>query len=218
MNDNAIANRREKIGRRIAEERKRLGCSQTTLGEKLSAMMDGSISAEQNTISNWERGKNLPASLDVFLAMSQIFGCDCGYLLCDYDERTHNSSEICKATGLSDSSIQHLCSLQTWGVTEYAKAIDFLLLDAETRNVSHNYRSVLDLLLFFLHYDNAGAAKKVIFTDGQIGNYNDDGYIQTNAIALNNRIVENAALMELEQALISLKKLLREGKADNGKH
>ena len=114
MNDNSVVNRRRKIGERIATERKKRGWSQEVFGEKLSKKMDWSTAAGQNKISNWENGKHLPSSLDVFLAMSQIFGCDCGYLLCDYDERTHDSAEICKATGLSDRSVECLCSLNTW--------------------------------------------------------------------------------------------------------
>lgn len=217
MNDNPIANRRRKIGKRIATERKKRGWSQAVFGEELSMKMDGAISAEQNTISNWENGKNLPASLDVFLAMSQIFSCDCAYLLCDYDERTHDSAEICKATGLSDRSVQCLCSLNTWEIVKYAKAIDFLLLDLQERDKSHKHRSVLDLLCFFLEYDNSYHTKKQVFLNGYIADY-PGREISTDAIALNERIIENAALMEMEQALISLKKLLREEKGSDGKH
>ena len=79
----------------------------------------------------------------------------------------------------------------------------------QERDKSHNYRSVLDLLLFFLNYDDAGKHKKQIFTSGWVTDYSDDGYISTNAIALNTRIVENAALMEMEQALIDLKRVYR---------
>lgn len=217
MIDNSMTNRRKRIGERIAMERKKRGWSQAVFGEKLSKKMGGSISAEQNTISNWEKGKNLPASLEVFLAISQIFECDCGYLLCDYDEKTHDSTEICKATGLSDCSVQCLCSLNTWEIVKYAKAIDFLLLDLQERYKSNDFRSVLDLLCFFLKYDDICDTKKQVFSDGHIADYA-GGEISTDAIALNERIIENAALMEMEQALISLKKLLRKEQGSDGKH
>lgn len=207
MSDNSIYERGKKIGRRIKEERRKKKLNQAKLGEAVGKLTGEDVG--QATVSDWETGKTIPP-IDRILALSKIFGCDCGYLLCDYNQSTHDLLEMCKATGLSERSIQCLCSLSTWEVTGYAKAIDFLLLDVQERDKSHNYRSVLDLLLFFLNYDNAGAPKKQIFTSGWIGDYNDDGYIVSNAIALNNRIVENAALMEMEQALIDLKRVYRQ--------
>jgi len=177
----------------------------------------------QSTIVNWEKGvTSIP--LDRLIAMSKLFQCDCGYLLCDYDQRTHNLVEISDETGLSEKSINRLSVLKTWGDDSEAKVIDLLLLDAQERYKSHHHRSILDLLSFFWEYDDGGTCKKQIFKNGTILDYNGGyisahrgGYISTDAILLDARIVENAALMELQQALISLKKIYRErGEEEHG--
>lgn len=216
MTDNTIFERGKKIGKRIQEERKKSGMNQRELGEKIAELLNGDVDVAQNTISEWETGKRIPP-LNQILALSKIFGCDCGYILCDYDHRTNNSFEICEATGLSERSINYLCSLKTWGDRSEAEILDFLLLDAQERDKSHHFRSVLDLLRFFLEYDDSSAPPKQIFRNGYIANY-EGGGIATSAIALDSRIVENAALMEMEQALINLKRIKKQkmGESERG--
>lgn len=216
MTDNYILERGKKIGKRIQEERKKLGINQEELGERIMKLLNCEGGVAQNTISGWETGKQIPP-MNQILALSKIFGCDCGYILCDYDQRTNNSQEICEATGLSEHSINFLCSFKTWGDKSLAETLDFLLLDAQERDRSHHFRSVLDLLRFFLEYDDSNAPKKQIFRNGYIANY-EGGGIATSAIALDSRIVENAALMEMEQALINLKHIKKQkvGASENG--
>ncbi len=205
-----LKERRIKIGKQIAKERRNKGLTQAELAEKLSAMLDDSeddiaVSIAQTTISSWENGKSLP-SLGKLLAMAQMFECDCGYLLGDYDERTHNALEMCRETGLSEVSIENLCFLNKWGLSETARVIDFLLSDNRERYPGHNYRSVLNLLNFFLSYKDHQKVQKQVFTNGAIVDYTDtDGMISENAIRLNERIIENAVLNEIQQALISIK-------------
>lgn len=216
MTDISILSRAKKIGERIQTERDKLGITQEELGEKITKILNGEGGVAQPTISGWETGKQIPP-INQILALSKIFGCDCGYILCDYDQRTHDSREICASTGLSEHSINYLCALSTWGDKSEAETLDFLLLDAQEHDKSHHFRSVLDLLRFFLEYDDSGAPKKQIFRNGYIANY-EGGGIATSAIALDSRIVENAALMEMEQALINLKhiKKQRMGASERG--
>ena len=217
MNDKMVLERKVKIGKRIAAERKKRSWSQEKFGEELSEKMGGSISGAQNTISNWEKGKNLPETLDIFIAMSQHFGCDCGYLLCDYDERTHNSKEICNTTGLSEESINALCSLNAWGLgREVTQVIDALIFDYGYVTKGESFAPIVYLLNWFLHYKGTEKVEKQVHISGKIIDCNDqNGYIAS-TIKLNERIVENAALMEIQQALISLKRrLARKDRGDN---
>lgn len=209
MNDEKMTERKAKIGERIASERKKRHWSQEKFGEELSKKMGGSISGAQNTISNWENGKNLPETLDIFLAMSQIFECDCGYLLCDYDERTHDSTEICKATGLSENSINALCSLKTWGLGgEIALVIDAMIYDYGYATKGESMPPLVYLLNWFLKYKGTGKSEKQVHISGKIIDCNDQSGHLASTIKLNDRIIENAALMEIQQALVSLKKRL----------
>ena len=216
MNDNFITIRRKKIGQRIALERKKRNWSQAVFGEELSKKMNCSNPIAQNTISNWENGNNLPESLDIFIAMSYIFGCDCGYLLCDYDERTHDSKEICKATGISEESINALCNLKTWGLGgEVTRVIDALIFDYRYTTKGESFAPLVYLLNWFFEYKGNGKIEKQVHISGKIIDCNDPSGYLASTIKLNDRIVENAALMEIEQALISLKKRL--AGQENGK-
>ena len=207
--NNIYEERKEKIGNRISEERKKIKepngriCTQERLADKLNEI-SGTESVSQGTISQWERGKIIPP-LDRLLALSKVFGCDCAYLLCDYDDKTHDSSSISDSTGLSEDSVNFLSAQKQWGICSEARMIDFLLLDAKRRPVKHNYRSILDLLSFFFKYRNNTTAQKQVFVNGSIVDADRDGFISENAMSLNERIIENAVLNEITRALISLK-------------
>lgn len=123
----------------------------------------------------------------------------------------NDSDKICQDTGLSEQSVNALCNLHAFGDNEYAAVLDFLLLDTLEREREHEHRSVLDLLSFFLRYEGSKAPEKQIFCDGQVAEFHGE-LISKRAIALDNRIVENAALMEMEQALIDLKRIIRRKK------
>ena len=60
MNDNLIFERGRKIGKRIREERKKLGINQEELGERIMKLINGEVCVAQNTISGWETGKQIP--------------------------------------------------------------------------------------------------------------------------------------------------------------
>lgn len=197
-----IESRRKRIGERIKVERKRVGLTQEEFAEKLTVLL-GCDNIAQNTISNWEKGSPLP-STEKLIAMSRIFGCDCGYLLCDYEQRTHNSTEMCKDTGLSESSIQFLCGMNKWGIADYSKVIDLLLLDATKRKPTHNFCSILDLLHFFFRYKNDSNTKKALSISGFL--FDDKSTDVLSEKAISSRVIENAILMEIQQALVSLKR------------
>ena len=79
----------QQIGKRIKTERRKKKLSQEKLAEAISSIMAESDpdykGTEQNTVSNWEKGVS-PPPLPKLIALSEIFDCDIGYLLCDYDE------------------------------------------------------------------------------------------------------------------------------------
>lgn len=199
-----LENRQKRAGVRIRTERKRLGLTQEKFAEKLTELL-GCKDINQNTVSNWEHGINIPPT-ERLIAMSMIFGCDCGYLLCDYEQRTHNSTEMCKETGLSERSIQILCNNNKWGFTEETRVIDFLLLDTAERNSNHHFRPILNLLHFFFGYKNDSKMRKAVSIHGFVYDDNStDGMIDANSISISSRVIENAVLMEIQQALISIK-------------
>lgn len=92
-----------KIGKRIRDERQKAGyTSQEKFAEKFSL----SVSSRQK-IGKWENGKSLP-SIDDFLIMCDLFQCQLGYLLCEYDCKTGENTNIHNVTGLSEEAINKL--------------------------------------------------------------------------------------------------------------
>ncbi len=203
------------IGKRIHQERLAKG-----LGQKEFLRRIFMSESSTKTLTAWERGERLP-DLDSLCKMSELFQCDIGYLLCDFDTRRHKNADICMETGLSEESVSLLRKNAELGFTTEAKVVDLLLLDAKYRNISQSqksycFRSILNLLGFFFKFDDIFMQPKQVFANGRIEDYNPDSrYISENAIRLNGSIIENAVLMEIEQALINLKNAKEEAE-NNG--
>lgn len=56
------------------------------------------------SLRKWENGDRLP-DLETLARMSEVFDCDIGYLLGDYDEKDFPTHKICEYTGLSEKAI-----------------------------------------------------------------------------------------------------------------
>lgn len=116
-------------------------------------------------------------------------------------------------TGLSEASIQYLHFLNQIDSTEYAYAIDQLVSDCKVHNYDNNkkrdYRAILGLLAYFFAYQNRGV-DKIVYSNGFIIDRPHPNRIPSNAIALDDTIIENAVLAEIQHALINLKRAERE--------
>ena len=94
-----------KIGSRIRGLREHRGWSQTELIEELQRH-GGAVG--RNTLSSIENGDYIDFKFSFIKAMCEIFNCDTGYLLCEYDERVSSIQSIQNMTGLSDKAIKNL--------------------------------------------------------------------------------------------------------------
>ncbi len=218
MNDNPIFSRRSGIGATIKKERERKGLTINGLADEICKIL-GTRPA-QSTITMWELGQSFPKNIEMIFALARIFECDCGYLLGEYEERTHDAMGICKATGLSEESVNTLCSLKTWGAdSELASVIDALIFDYRYSTKGESFAPLVYLIAWYLKYDGNRQTEKMVHVSGEIMNCTDEtGYIAS-TIKLNERIIENAALTEIQQALISLKnRLSRKERGKHGKH
>jgi transcriptional regulator with XRE-family HTH domain len=112
-----------KIGDRLRDLRKKNGYSQEKLLEILDTEYGFHIS--RNVLSNIENGCQNADNfkLGLLFALSDIYGCDVGYLLCEYDNITGRNFDIQVATGLNDASIKTLESLQQTDENEKAAAL-----------------------------------------------------------------------------------------------
>ena len=101
--------RKKIIGERIKAEREKKGLSKPDLLKKI-CMSENS----HKSVTAWEKGEILP-SLDNLSQMAELFNCDIGYLLGDYDERTRDLADVCQVTGLSGESAATLQLLNSRG-------------------------------------------------------------------------------------------------------
>ncbi len=101
------------IGNRLKAERKKAGIkSQNALAEYLN--QNNYRSYTRQTISKWEHGLEMPP-LDVLITLCDLFNCELGYLLCEYDCKTREKTDIHKMTGLSEAAIDILCNWNNIG-------------------------------------------------------------------------------------------------------
>lgn len=185
-------------------------------GVKISA--DSLINYEVATADHSKAYKNQGMRVEYLRCLADFYGVSADYLLGLSDYRTANMdlAAACAFTGLSESAVGTLHGDKEWGLgAENANVINLLLndycfhnIDARNRRV---YRPVLNLLHYFFMYSNSGVRKQV-FSNGVIADRGMDGYISSNAIELNDTVIENAVLAEIQQALLSLKRNMRENR------
>ena len=102
------------IGKRIKDNRKRLGLTQKELLEKVY-LSEKSVAS----LRKWENGERLP-DLDTIVRMAGVFERDIGYMLADYDESNFSIHKICELTGLSDPAVSRLCRMEEKSIRERA--------------------------------------------------------------------------------------------------
>ena len=101
------------IGKRIKEERIKAGFkSQGAFAEHMGYAYDS-----RQTIANWEKGKTMPCFEDM-LKMCDIFDCELGYLLCEYNCKKRDTADVQKITGLSEDAIKRLNSINKTEIRE----------------------------------------------------------------------------------------------------
>ena len=106
----------KRIGARIRQERKLCGISQDELGAKLSVA--------RQTIAKWERGDSMPQLYDL-LEVCNLFKCELGYMLCEYDCKTRTATDIQAETGLSEVAISRItASISGRGIRMYTPSRD----------------------------------------------------------------------------------------------
>ncbi|MBR4472135.1 MAG: helix-turn-helix transcriptional regulator [Oscillospiraceae bacterium] len=209
MSDISIHERSQIIAERIRAERKALNLTQEELAGEVAALTGDEVIG-QNTISDWERGISIPPLNRIF-ALSKLFQCDCGYLLGDYEEKTHNENYISEETGLSPESVRYLCSARKWGFGDQcASVLDLLIWDEGHYKKREFSRSLLSLLWFFFKFD--GTFNRQMLLDGSITEAHGNGYIDS-ALNLTADVMENAVLVEIQSTIRKLKKGLRNGKS-----
>ena len=93
----------KEIGKRIYEERGKAGYTQEELANE--------IGTTRQSISKWEKGEGLGPTVFDIARLCNVFNCDFGYLVGEYECKTRVSTDICFETGLSEKAIDALLNL-----------------------------------------------------------------------------------------------------------
>lgn len=144
-----------KIGDRLRQLRKDHGYSQ----DKLIDILDDEYGVKigRNTYSNIENGCQSASNfkLDLLIALSSLYGCDIGYLLCEYDNITGRNTDIQKITGLNDESIKALEMAVRESEIEkelYNLRNNKSLTVSETLNIMFKHGILVDIAKSFRNY------------------------------------------------------------------
>lgn len=126
------------IGERMRRLRKEYGYTLEQVAEACGVQ-------QYQTVSKWESGNTVPA-MKQLLNLCNLYCCDIGYLLGEYDCKTRHATDIQASTGLSEKSIQEL---KTRAVLypETTKALNAI--------IEFNRGDIIDLVSSFLLFDFA---------------------------------------------------------------
>lgn len=68
------------------------------------------VGSTRQTIAKWEKGNDNGICLDTIKCMCEIFNCEIGYLVGDYDTPQKETTDIHNRTGLSEKAIYSIIS------------------------------------------------------------------------------------------------------------
>ncbi len=111
----------DEIGKRLRALRKEWGYSL----DKLAAFCEVQ---QYQTISKWETANTIP-SIKQLMKLCDLYGCDIGYLLGEYDCKTRKATDIHAETGLSEEAVNELqdrakaCKLENPDIEVLSKLI-----------------------------------------------------------------------------------------------
>ena len=106
----------------IKVSRQEQGLTQEELANELY------ISARQ-TIGKWEKGEDGGITLQQLRGLCNLFNCEIGYIVGDYDTKRKATADASEETGLSNASVLSLSSNSK--AKPYIPLLDFLLSDSE---------------------------------------------------------------------------------------
>lgn len=95
-----MTNKTAIISTRLKEARKSMGYSLEYVAEACNIQ-------QYQTVSKWESGNTTP-SLEKLLTLCELYGCDLGYFIGEYDCKTKKNTDIKAETGLSEAAINQL--------------------------------------------------------------------------------------------------------------
>ena len=194
------------IAMRIKAERNAADLSMENLAER--------INVTRNTIAAWERqeeekGGRIPPLSDL-LKMCDVFECELGYLLGEYDCKTRAATDIHAETGLNEEAIKLLKGVSQLCPSPILRTVNMVL--------THNDFSVLDAIHNYLNY-MIPTARVTIWSDGSSGESSDeDKSTAKMGQSFPREAIEDTLLISVQHRLKQLKEWMRSNKVLNNEY
>lgn len=206
------------MAERLKKLREEKGLSHERLSKALFEQYGVKISRDslmnyEATENHEKAGKNQGMRVEYLRCLSDFYGVSSDYILgiSGVKSTDPDIASIVQKTGLSENAVKRLIRNRQYDFFEYeAKVINILIEDAKYHNIDkgRGYRSILNLLHFFFSYSGANN-HAIIYTNGLLRDSANSNRISTDAIRLDDTIIENAVLNEAQRALISLKQNMK---------
>ncbi len=165
-------------GQRLREARKNLGYSLEKVAEACGIQ-------QYQTVSKWENGNSIP-SIDKLIKLSELYGCEIGYLLGEYDCKHRSSSEVKAITGLSENAIEHLKEYNFFSRSK---------IEALNKIIEFNQSDIISLISKYLFHQIEGDSEFLI-----------------GDLSLNANNVADVLLLEISNELSSLRNIIQSNK------
>lgn len=197
-------------------------------GKKTQELLAEELGINTQTVKNYEKAGSpntqnshgdsrtnaiAGMKIETLYKMAKFFNVSADYLLGLSDVKTPDPDvkAAAKLTGLSVDSIKHLANDQMWQWPEPAsRIIDILLYDRRYWNLNNtekrSYRSIIELLYFFFYFSDKGT-RRVIDKNGNVIDISTDTTgIPGGTVKFDDYLIQNAVLVEIQQALINFKR------------
>lgn len=145
------------LGKRIAKERGRKGWTQSQLCEEMYFS-----SSSVSTIRNWEKGIKAP-SLENIFKLSDLFGCDVGYLLGDYDTRTWEAADIFEATGINQAAVDFLRTLGQQERYFFARWLSNMIANLDFTTIQQRLIDIVKLANYAVNLAKSSGDFSILF-------------------------------------------------------
>lgn len=132
----------KKIGQIIKKTRKEKDMTQAELAEALGI--------GRARVIKIENGEDTQLNISHLIKMSELFGCDIGYLIDEYSTKIAVDDELCEWTGLSEKAIKTLRKENTGLIPvdnrfspDYGAIIDYILCNQWGKQFLHHLSSYI---------------------------------------------------------------------------
>jgi transcriptional regulator with XRE-family HTH domain len=200
-----------KIGLIIGKLRVESGVTQQELAKE--------IGVKRETVNQWENGTR-QIKAESIIKLCKYFNVTADYLLGLSEIKSYKADKqaACLYTGLPEPAIDTLHLWNEFYFSDRLKTLTALIREASVRvKDAEFHRAIIDLLTFYFGF-SGGNKTYQITTGGSMLECKDttSGYA-VNAMKLDDKMIENAVLLEITQALTTLKECYQVREvSDNG--